>query len=70
MVTISRNSRTVVVFGATGHLGTHIAIHLQSLGYKVVAVGRRTSDNGFFGSKPFSKTNEFLIKNKKEPIKW
>lgn len=26
--------------------------------------------NGFFGSKPFSKTNEFLIKNNKEPINW
>lgn len=26
--------------------------------------------NGFFGSKPFSKANEFLIKNKKEPINW
>lgn len=26
--------------------------------------------NGFFGSKPFSKTNNFLIKNKKEPIDW
>ena len=26
--------------------------------------------SGFFGSKPFSKTNEFLIKNKKEPINW
>lgn len=26
--------------------------------------------SGFFGSKPFSKTNEFLIKNKKEPIDW
>ena len=26
--------------------------------------------NGFFGSKPFSKTNEFLIKNKIEPIDW
>lgn len=25
---------------------------------------------GFFNSKPFSKTNEFLIKNKKSPIKW
>ena len=24
----------------------------------------------FFGSKPFSKTNDFLIKNKKEPINW
>jgi len=26
--------------------------------------------NGFFGSKPFSKTNRFLIENKKEPIDW
>jgi len=26
--------------------------------------------NGFFGSKPFSKTNDFLIKNNLEPIKW
>lgn len=26
--------------------------------------------NGFFGSKPFSRTNEFLIKNKKEPVDW
>jgi len=25
---------------------------------------------GFFGSKPFSKTNEFLIKNGMEPIDW
>ena len=25
---------------------------------------------GFFGSKPFSKTNEFLIKHKKKPIDW
>lgn len=26
--------------------------------------------NGFFGSKPFSKTNEFLVKNNKKPINW
>ena len=26
--------------------------------------------NGFFGSRPFSKTNEFLIKNNIEPIDW
>lgn len=26
--------------------------------------------NGFFGSKPFSKTNNFLIKNGIEPINW
>lgn len=26
--------------------------------------------NGFFGSKPFSKTNDFLIKNNISPIEW
>lgn len=26
--------------------------------------------NGFFGSKPFSKTNDFLVKNNITPIKW
>lgn len=29
-----------------------------------------SANNGFFGSKPFSKTNEFLIKNNIEPINW
>ena len=29
-----------------------------------------SANNGFFGSKPFSKTNDFLIKNKLKPIDW
>jgi len=29
-----------------------------------------SAHNGFFGSKPFSKTNTFLIKNKIKPINW
>jgi uracil-DNA glycosylase len=29
-----------------------------------------SAHRGFFGSKPFSKTNEFLIKNNIEPIDW
>lgn len=29
-----------------------------------------SANNGFFGSKPFSKTNEFLTKNNIEPINW
>ena len=29
-----------------------------------------SASRGFFGSKPFSKTNEFLIKNNIKPIKW
>jgi len=29
-----------------------------------------SANNGFFGSKPFSKTNDFLIKNNIKPIDW
>lgn len=29
-----------------------------------------SASRGFFGSKPFSKTNEFLIKNNHQPIVW
>ena len=40
--------KTVVLFGATGTVGAYAAISLQQVGYNVVAVGRRGSDNGFF----------------------
>ncbi len=29
-----------------------------------------SANNGFFGSKPFSRTNEFLVENGLEPINW
>ena len=29
-----------------------------------------SAHNGFFGSRPFSKTNAFLIKNNLKPINW
>jgi len=29
-----------------------------------------SANYGFFGSKPFSKTNEFLKQNELEPIDW
>lgn len=29
-----------------------------------------SASNGFFGSKPFSKTNTYLVKNGKKPIDW
>ena len=29
-----------------------------------------SANRGFFGSKPFSKTNNFLVKNGMEPINW
>lgn len=43
--------KRIVVFGATGHLGTHIAVHLTKNGYQVFAVGHRKNDNGFFAEK-------------------
>lgn len=41
-------NKRIIVFGATGNLGTHISTHLKSLGYDVIAVGHRKNDNGFF----------------------
>jgi len=39
--------KTVVIFGATGKVGAYTAVEL-SKEYKVIAVGRRKDDNGFF----------------------
>lgn len=41
-------SKKVIVFGATGNLGAPISVYLEQNGYDVIAVGHRTSDNGFF----------------------
>lgn len=37
-----------MIFGATGTLGAYIALHFNNIGYRVIAVGHRKSDNGFF----------------------
>ena len=39
--------KTVMVFGATGTIGAYVSVELAK-SYKVLAVGRRASDNGFF----------------------
>lgn len=41
----------VILFGATGTIGAYAAMALKQAGYEVVAVGRRSSDNGFFQEK-------------------
>lgn len=40
--------KTIVVFGATGHLGAYTSLALRDSGYNVVAVGRRLDDKGFY----------------------
>lgn len=39
--------KTILIFGATGTLGAYISLHFHKLGYRVLAVGHRKSDNGF-----------------------
>lgn len=38
----------IVIFGATGSVGAYLCLYLRKLGYEVIAVGGRKSDNGFF----------------------
>lgn len=40
--------KKVIIFGATGTVGAYTCLHLRELGYSIVAVGHRSSDNGFF----------------------
>lgn len=42
--------KTIMVFGATGLLGAYISLHFHGKGWKVIAVGRRKSDNGLWHS--------------------
>lgn len=41
--------KTIVIFGATGTVGSYLSLYLNEQGYRVIAVGRRDDDNGFFG---------------------
>lgn len=41
-------NKIVVIFGATGKVGCYTALYLHEMGYKVIAVGKRKNDNGFF----------------------
>ena len=43
--------KKVIVFGATGQIGSNVAVYLKEKGYDVVAVGRRVSDGDFFSTK-------------------
>lgn len=43
-----KNGKRVIVLGATGSLGAHVAVHMKKCGYDVIAVGHSHSDNGFY----------------------
>lgn len=43
--------KKILVFGATGSIGSNVTVYLKEKGYDIVAVGHRASDNGFFATK-------------------
>lgn len=49
MIMEYENEKVILVFGATGAVGTYTTVHLLEKGFKVIAIGKRDSDNGFFG---------------------
>lgn len=57
--------KKILVLGATGHLGAYSALHLKSIGYEIVAVGHRPSDNGFFESKGIQYIGNFSLEGDK-----
>ena len=58
--------KKVLVLGATGQLGAYSAIHLKDVGYNVIAVGHRNSDNGFFRTKGIEYIGEFSLENEND----
>lgn len=53
--------KKILILGATGHLGAYSALHLKGQGYDVVAVGHRSSDNGFFATKGIKYIGDFSL---------
>lgn len=41
----------IMILGATGQIGSNVAVYLKEKNYDVIAVGHRASDNGFFASR-------------------
>lgn len=56
--------KKAIVLGATGQLGCYCALALKESGYNVIAVGRRTSDNGFFATRGITFIGGFDISKK------
>ena len=60
--------KKAIVLGATGQLGCYSALALKENGFDVIAVGRRTSDGGFFASRDIKFIGGFDI-SKSESFK-
>lgn len=62
-----------VVFILWGSYAQKLKRHINSVKHHIIESPHPSplsSYRGFFGSKPYSKTNTYLIKNEKKPINW
>jgi uracil-DNA glycosylase len=59
-----------ILWGNNAQSKTKIITNSQHYIIKSVHPSPLSSHRGFFGSKPFSKTNDFLVSIGKEPIDW
>lgn len=66
----SENPIVFILWGKQAQSKEKLLRNPKHLVIKSVHPSPLSAYNGFFGSKPFSKTNDFLIKNGRSPINW
>lgn len=66
----NKNNLVFILWGNNARSYERLIDKTKHLVIKSVHPSPLSSYRGFFGSKPFSKTNEYLIKNNIEPINW
>ncbi len=67
------DQREHLVFILWGNYAKHKGAHIDRSRHLVIESAHPSpfsASNGFFGSKPFSKTNEYLVEHDKKPIDW
>lgn len=64
------NNIVFILWGGNAHKKANLIDETKHLILKDVHPSPLSASRGFFGSKPFSKTNNYLIEHKKQPINW
>lgn len=63
-------STVFILWGTDAQATAHLIDSTKHLILKSPHPSPMSASKGFFGSKPFSKTNNYLVANGKDPIKW
>jgi uracil-DNA glycosylase len=65
-----RSGIVYILWGAKAQEKASVVDPLRNLILRTVHPSPLSAHRGFFGSKHFSKANEYLLKNDKDPINW